>query len=122
MKGIRLRSEPVIGERMETVGVDWGPKGIVLVHREGLFGIYKIPRHSAWTDNFSPWHYVPAEYGIVVIRKSDTDALGWGDIDLIRNSQVTPGSAWRAAIKLLKYEVGKLDAGDEDTREYLGVS
>ena len=95
MKGIRLRSEPVIGERMETVGVDWGPKGVVLVHREGGFGVYNIPGHSAWTDNFSPWHYVPARYGIVVINKSDTDALGWGDIDLVRSSDVGPGRAWR---------------------------
>ncbi len=126
MDDIQLRSKPVVGERLETIGVDWGPKGLILIHREGGFGVYKIPGHSAWAGNYQPWRYHGTRYGIVMISKfaPSSPSRGnyhWGSIDLIHSSEVKPGSAWRAAIKDLTYEVGKLEAGDEDVLEWLGI-
>ena len=123
MRDIQLRSDPVAGERMKTIGVDWGPKGLLLVHREGNFGVYKIPGHKTWTSQYQPWRYTPTRYGIVVIFKHPElkRSTTWGRIDLIYSSEVTPGSAWRAAIKDLTYEVGKLEAGDADVLEYHGI-
>ncbi len=98
MRDIELLSEPVAGERMDTIGVDWGPKGIILVHRNGEFGIYKVPGHSAWTSQFSPWHYEPTRYGLVRLTEGSRHGGRWGVLDLLYKSEVTPGAAWRSAV------------------------
>lgn len=125
MMDMALIENPKVGERMNTRGVDWGPNGIILVHREGQHGVYKIPGHKTWGGNFEPWYYTPTRYGICMVyaREHEREYFGhaWGTLDLLYQTEITPGSAWRAALKVLKYEVGKLDAGDEDTLEYLGV-
>jgi hypothetical protein len=114
MRDVGIRSEPVVGERMETVGVDWGPKGIILIHRDGDFGVFKIPGHQAWNGNFMPWRYHATRYGIVNIEqfapaKSNSH---WGRVDLLNKSEMTPGAAWRSAIADLENEVRALAAGE----------
>ncbi len=106
MRDIEVREEPVVGEMMKTIGVDWGPNGIVLVHREGDYGVYKIPGHMAWTSNFSPWNYEATKYGIVRLYKhSDVLNSGfWGSIDLVHRTEIAPGGKWRHALKRLKAE------------------
>ncbi len=122
-----LREDPVEGEAMKTTGIDWGPKGIVLVYRHsalsvpvlfdpsdqkiklgdfsgGDFGVVKMPGHSAWTDNFSPWHYEPTKYAIIEIKKfaEGKKDSHWGRFDLLYKTEIAPGHAWRRAVKELK--------------------
>ncbi len=122
MRDIELRSEPLAGERMDTIGVDWGPKGLRLVHRSGEFGIYKIPGHSAWTSQFSPWKYHPTSYGLVHIREGGSRFDGrWGVIDMLPKSEMTPGWKWRAALDDLFKEVRALVAGEVGILDMYGL-
>ena len=123
MHYIMLVDKPVVGERMNTRGVEWGPKGIILVHREGWYGVYKIPGHKTWGGNFKPWYYARTRYGIVMILEGGgrEGRLTWGSIHTLPRSDVSPGSAWRGALRELKYEAGKLEAGDADVLEHHGI-
>ncbi len=121
MRDIELRSEPLVGERVDTIGVDWGPKGIILVHRSGEWGIYKIPGHSAWTSQFSPWKYHPTTYGLVHIKGHSRFDGHWGVLDLLYKSELTPGAAWRSALDNLFKEVRALVAGEVGILDMYGL-
>ncbi len=105
--GYPLRSVPVVGRRMETSGVDWGPKGIIMLYREGNWASYKIPGHMAWTDNYSPWRWYSARYGVLKITKDDSNGY-WGSMELEHRLEIKPGKFYIAAAKKLKSDVRKL--------------
>ncbi len=122
MRDVELRTEPLVGEAMPTIGIDWGPKGIILVHRQGEFGVYKIPGHSAWTSQFSPWKYHATRYGLVHIREGGSRFDShWGAIDLLPKSELTPGAAWRSALDDLFKEVRALVAGEVGILDMYGL-
>ena len=105
--GYPLRSEPIKGRRMETTGVDWGPKGIILLYREGDWASYKIPGHMAWTSVFSPWNWHSTRYGVMKIVEDDSEGY-WGSIELEHRLEIKPGHHYRAATKKLKSDVRRL--------------
>ena len=93
---------------METFGVDWGPKGITLLYREGDWASYKIPGHRAWTSNFTPWAWYSTRYGVLKITQDGNDEGYWGTIELEHRLEIKPGHHYRGATKKLKSDVRKL--------------
>lgn len=97
--GIRhdLRDGTVIevGKRIPTLGVDWGPKGIILIHRSGDYGVVKWPGHAIWSGNYMPWHYFPTHYMLVKFH------LPKGRPEMDELVMVETGQKWRSVVKKL---------------------
>ena len=97
----KLRSAPVVGERLDTWGIDYGPEGITLIHQIGDYGLVKWHGHMAWTDNFSPWHWEPTRY--VIVKLHDDLTYDW-----LHNTLQEPGAKWRSCITGMKHATERL--------------
>lgn len=51
---------------LRTPGINFGPEGLILVHRGEKALIVRQPGHKCWTGNGMPWRYAPAV--LVVLR------------------------------------------------------
>ena len=120
INGYALRSFPFTRQRLDTMGVDWGPKGIIMLYRERDWASYKIPGHMAWTDNFAPWHWEGARYGILKIIEDDSEGY-WGRIELEHRLEIKPDKFYIAAAKKLKDDVRKLANGTTTIEELINV-
>lgn len=114
MQDIEVRSELEVGKRVLTHGIDWGPKGIILMHlqRRGdvQYGILKNPGHQTWAGVGMGQRYAETNYQIVKFYRG---RAFYGDGESLYLSQfhatrTEPGHRWRDCLRHMKTVVAEL--------------
>lgn len=84
-----------IGSPVVTIGIDWGPKGIDLIHRADDYGVIRWNGHMAWTSSIHPQHWAPTRWMLVKFIELNGDRC----FEIL--VEVKPSHKWRVVQKRL---------------------
>lgn len=102
------------GQRViRTPGVDFGPKGLLLIHQAGNYLVTKQPGHNAWVSRGQSGYYA-TQYHLLKMH-SPYRNRDWGRTfhQFQELAEIEPGKKWRgevAALVAMANEAAKKEA------------